>query len=337
MSTSSSIPAFVDIGVNLTDDMYAGKYHGKAAHAADLASVMKRAQDAGVNKQMVTVGHLAEVNSVLDLTKCYQGLYCTAGVHPTRTSRLSENASNYIDELKAILDKDAIAKSNPGGKIIAIGECGLDYDRLSFSEKPHQLKHFELQLQLAKQYHLPLFLHCRAAHADFISILRPHLEAIAKVRAIGPGYDEDSKGRMRSGVVHCFTGSVEEMNELVELGLFIGLTGCSLKTQEGIDVARDVPLDRLLLETDAPWCDMRSTHASAPLLAAFTEHHPDLVQLYQPSTAKKEKWDQSKMVKGRNEPCTIGSIAAVISQAKGIAFEEVASAAFNNSHFLLGI
>lgn len=335
MASSSSIPSFIDIGVNLTDDMYTGHYHGRQVHPSDLDLVMDRAKQAGVMKQMVTVGQLNEIKSALELTKQFQGqLYCTAGVHPTRTSQLGQS-DTYLHELRTILDRDgrkySSSSSDNTGRIIAIGEIGLDYDRLHFSSKQDQLRHFELQLQLAKQYRLPLFLHCRAAHDDFVSILRRHLKEVEEACQV------QGSSRVRSGVVHCFTGSLEEMGEIVEMGLFIGLTGCSFKTDEGIQVAKQVPLDRLLLETDAPWCDMRATHSSAPLLSSFAKARPDLAKLYQPTSVKKEKWDEAKMIKGRNEPCAIGCVAAVIAQAKGIAIEQVASAALENSRFLLGI
>jgi TatD DNase family protein len=325
MSTSNA-PTFFDIGVNLTDDMYAGRYHGKKVHDSDLDEVMGRAQRAGVVGQMVTVGQLDEVQPALELTKRYGSLYCTAGVHPTRTSQVGEG-DEYIDSLKAILVQHAISPANPSGRIISMGEIGLDYDRLHFSSKAHQTRHFKVQLDLAKQYQLPLFLHSRSAHTDFVSILGPHLKDIAA----------SDTGRTRSGVVHCFTGTLEEMKDYLELGLFIGLTGCSFKTQEGIQVAQQVPLDRLLLETDAPWCDIRATHASAPLWSSFSKSRPDLAQMYQPASVKKEKWEKEKMVKSRCEPCGIGCIAAIVAESKGIQVEEVASAALENTRFLFGI
>lgn len=341
MASSSNFPRFIDIGINLTDDMYTGHYHGRQVHPSDLDLVMKRAKQAGVIKQMITVGQLNEIKPALELTKQFKDqLYCTAGVHPTRTSQLGHSDS-YLEELQTILDKDAITStnstypSNQTGKIIAIGEIGLDYDRLNFSSKQYQLRHFELQLQLSKQYRLPLFLHCRAAHDDFVSILRRHLKEIEEACQIKGSNSNSSKAR--SGIVHCFTGSIEEMREFLEMGLFIGLTGCSFKTNEGIQVAREIPLDKLLLETDGPWCDMRSTHSSAPLLSSFAQAHPDLAKLYQPASVKKEKWDESKTIKGRNEPCAIGCVAAVIAQAKGIEIEQVANAALENTRFLLGI
>lgn len=239
---------YVDIGVNLADDMYAGKYHGKQSHDADLDTVLARARAAGVVAQMVTAGSVDEVSSVLALLAKTQGedaLYSTAGVHPTRSAQVEPS---YLDDLGALLAADDDDNKSPvSRRIVAIGECGLDYDRLHFSEKEPQLARFEEQLELAVRFQRPLFLHCRAAQADFVRLLRPRINDIAKAcQRQGEAHDP---ARKRVGVAHCFTGTVDEMRELVDLGLFVGLTGCSLRTDEGIEVAKAIPLDRLMLET----------------------------------------------------------------------------------------
>lgn len=100
---------------------------------------------------------------------------------------------------------------------------------------------------------MPLFLHSRAASEDFEGLLRKYLDRLPK-----------------RGVVHSFTGSGEEMKRLVELGFDIGVNGCSLKTEENLDVIREIPLDRIQLETDGPWCEMRASHASAKYLVTPT-------------------------------------------------------------------
>lgn len=240
---------YVDIGVNLADDMYAGKYHGKQSHDADLDTVLARARAAGVVAQMVTAGSVDEVSSVLALLAKTQGdaaLYSTAGVHPTRSAQVEPS---YLDDLGALLaaDDDDNNSAPASKRIVAIGECGLDYDRLHFSEKEPQLARFAEQLELAVRFQRPLFLHCRAAHADFVRVIRPRIDDIAKA-CQRPGEAHDP-ARKRVGVAHCFTGTVDEMRELVDLGLFVGLTGCSLRTDEGIEVAKAIPLDRLMLET----------------------------------------------------------------------------------------
>lgn len=132
---------------------------------------------------------------------------------------------------------------------MAFGEFGLDYDRLHYCSKSLQLHSFSNQLSLAASLRpqLPLFLHSRAAHADFVACLKA---------AFGDRLERLEKG----GVVHSFTGTAEEMAELMDLGLFIGLNGCSFKTAENCEVAKSVRLDRLMLETDGPWCEVRPSH-----------------------------------------------------------------------------
>ena len=93
--------------------------------------------------------------------------------------------------------------------------------------------------------------------------------------------------------MHSFTGTKEELQEFIDMDLYIGLNGCSLKTEENIEIAKLVPLDRLMIETDCPYCDIRNSHASSKF-----------VKTKFPSS-KKEKYSEDKMVKDRNEPCTI--------------------------------
>jgi TatD DNase family protein len=158
---------------------------------------------------------------------------------------------------------------------------------------------------------LPLFLHSRAAADDFERLLKPRLPQLKK-----------------GGLVHSFTGSLEEMRRLVELGLDIGVNGCSLKSEENLAVVKEIPLGRLQLETDGPWCEIRPSHASAKLL----EGAPVL-----PKSVKKEKWTQENMVKGRNEPCAIGLVAHVVAKVKDVPVEEVVQAAWRNSVKMFGL
>ena len=253
-------------------------------------------------------------------------------------------------KLEDLIRHPTPSDSNTCSPIVAIGEIGLDYDRLFLSSKPAQLTWFEAQLDwavsLQRQNPLPLFLHSRAAHPDFIRLLQPRLPSLP-----------------RKGLVHSFTGTVEEMRELVGLGLHIGVNGCSLKTQENLEVVREIPLDKLQLETDGPWCEIRPSHASYSHLEAVsastsagttdgtsTENKKSkkgaapnkteelMAELGLPAvrSVKKEKWSSGCMVKGRNEPCTIGLVARVVASVKGVSVEEVAGAAWGNSVGMFG-
>ena len=117
--------------------------------------------------------------------------------------------------------------------------------------------------------------------------------------------------------MHSFTGTLEEMQDLVAMGFDIGINGCSLKTEENLAVTKEVPLERIQIETDGPWCEIRPTHASSKYL----KDAPPL-----PKAVKKEKWSPDAMVKGRNEPCQIPRVAYVVAGVKGITVEEVVEA-----------
>ena len=136
-----------------------------------------------------------------------------------------------IEEVRALA-----LESKQAGHVVAFGEIGLDYDRLFLSEKQPQLKYFEAQLDLAVEIQLPLFLHSRAASEDFEKLIAPRLAKLP-----------------RRGLVHSFTGTLDEMSRMVNLGLDIGVNGCSLKTEENLEVVKAIPLDRIQIETDGPW------------------------------------------------------------------------------------
>jgi len=198
------------------------------------------------------------------------------------------------------------------GLCVAFGEIGLDYDRLTLCPKDVQLEYFAKQLDIAIEVGLPLFLHSRAAHEDFSRILRERLDKLPK-----------------RGVVHSFTGTEAEMLELVEMGFDIGINGCSMKTEENVEVVKKVPLERIQLETDGPWCEMRPSHASAK----FTRDMGEVEW----KSVKKEKWVEGAMVKGRNESCMIGRVAWAVAGIKGISVDELTEAAWNNTVKMFGV
>lgn len=143
-----------------------------------------------------------------------------------------------LDEIRTLA-----LEAKAAGYAAAFGEFGLDYDRLFLSPKDQQLKYFEAQLEVAVQVQLPLFLHSRAAGEDFERLLAPRLPKLPK-----------------GGLVHSFTGTVEEMQHLIKLGLHIGVNGCSMKTEENLEVVKQIPLDKLQLETDGPWVSHNSAY-----------------------------------------------------------------------------
>ncbi|CCO28290.1 TatD DNase domain containing 1 [Rhizoctonia solani AG-1 IB] len=161
---------FIDVGLNLTDPVFRGLHRGKKKHQDDIQDVIRRANAAGVKSAILTGGSLHESSEALELAAQF-GYYATVGCHPTRSSQFDSfkgGPEAYLERLDQLIASHLTGK----GRCVAVGECGLDYDRLHFSPIATQQKHFRSQLSLAKKHHLPLFLHVRAAHDDFVSILR---------------------------------------------------------------------------------------------------------------------------------------------------------------------
>ncbi|KAK7064361.1 deoxyribonuclease tatd [Favolaschia claudopus] len=326
MHKPSSIPdkvphyRFIDIAVNLTDPVFRGTYRGKQKHEDDMSSMLERARHAGVRSLIITGTSLEESREAVLLAE-QLGFYCTVGCHPTRVTEFDEYKGGSESYLLAL--EEMIANHRHGkGRAVAIGECGLDYDRLHFAPQDVQKKYFRSQLSLAKKYHLPLFLHSRAAHSDFVAILREE----------GFGSDGGSAVGGQGGVVHSFTGSPEEALELMDMGFYIGhassINGCSLKTEENIRTAKVIRPDRLLFETDAPWCSMTGGHSSKQYLSSLS---PALKDSYFPPSTKSENFVLGKAVKGRNEPCSVGSVAWVLSILQDMPLETVTETAFKNT------
>jgi TatD DNase family protein len=205
----------IDIGINLTHDSFAD----------DRAAVLASAQTAGVSQLIVTGATLEGSAAALELARAHpQLLFATAGVHPHHAVTLT---AAELPQLRALL-------LQPG--VVAAGECGLDYFR-NYAPHAAQRHAFTLQLQLALECAKPLFLHQRDAHHDFVAALRDMAQPLR-------------------GVAHCLTGGLQELESYLELGLHIGITGWICDERRGQhlrDLVRLVPLDRLMLETDAPY------------------------------------------------------------------------------------
>lgn len=206
----------IDIGVNLAHDSF----------DRDRDSVITRAVEAGVSRLIVTGTSVEASRSAASLAQAWPGrLFATAGIHPHHAAEFRAGVSEKLAEL-------AIRP-----EVVAIGECGLDYFR-DYSPRDAQREAFAAQLELAVAQQLPVFLHQRDAHDDFLGVLKDYWPQI------------------RGGVAHCFTAGPAEMREYLELGLHIGITGwiCDERRGQSLrDAAAQLPLDRLLLETDAPY------------------------------------------------------------------------------------
>ncbi|TWT22285.1 hydrolase TatD [Luteimonas marina] len=206
----------IDIGANLTHDSF----------DRDRDAVLQRARDAGVARMIVTGASREHSPKALALAQAHPGLLsATAGVHP-------HHAIEYTDECDA--DMRAL-HAHP--EVVAVGETGLDYFR-DFSPRPAQRRAFERQLQIGVDTGKPLFLHQRDAHADFLAIMK------------------DFDGRLGPAVVHCFTGTREELFDYLDRDWHIGITGWLCDERRGAhlrEIVKNIPANRLMVETDAPY------------------------------------------------------------------------------------
>ncbi|MEF2155188.1 TatD family hydrolase [Luteimonas sp. FXH3W] len=206
----------IDIGANLTHDSF----------DRDRAQVIADAQAVGVEQFIVTGASREHSPMALELAREYPGVcYATAGVHPHHAT---EYTAECDAEMRALL-------AHP--EVVAVGECGLDYFR-DFSPRPAQRRAFEMQLQTATEIGKPLFLHQRDAHADFLAMMA------------------NFEGRLGPAVVHCFTGTREELYDYLDRDWYIGITGWLCDERRGQhlrELVRDIPTNRLMIETDAPY------------------------------------------------------------------------------------
>ena len=210
----------VDIGANLTHPAFRG----------DLDQVLHRARGAGVASIIVTGTSIAESSRAIKLTENEsENLYATCGVHPHHARECDASTIPALRELAR----------HP--RVVAIGECGLDFNR-NYSPHPDQEKWFVAQLQLAVELKKPLFMHSRDAFPRFGNILK------------------ELKSQLPPAVAHCFTGEKAELHCYLDLGLHIGITGWICDERRGghlPGLVREIPADRLLLETDSPYLTPR--------------------------------------------------------------------------------
>jgi len=210
----------IDIGINLMN----------SAYDRDRDEVVKTSTSAGVSPLVITgSGERSSLAAALYASEYNAvqpgALYATAGVHPHEAKNCGSGTVDFIRGL--VLEKGAKA----------IGECGLDYNR-DFSPRDVQRKWFIKQAELAAELSLPLFLHERDAFADFSTILADYINAVP------------------AAVVHCFTGTADELERYLSMGCHIGVTGWICDERRGkhlADLVKLIPKDRLMLETDGPY------------------------------------------------------------------------------------
>jgi TatD DNase family protein len=258
-----------DIGVNLLDRRF------------DAEDVIARAAEQQVNQLCVISSNLEETIAAQAFVKNhneqvgFQQLVYTAGVHPHHADGFSPDAIIQIKQL--VSDKN----------MVAIGECGLDFNR-NFSTQENQLRSFEAQLVCAAENKKTVYLHERDAFDDQIRLLRAYLPSIP------------------NAIVHCFTGSTRQMEAYLELGCYIGITGWVCDDKRGVDLQEAVkylPLERVLLETDAPY-------------------------LFPKNVKPRTK---------NNEPCFLPHVANKVADLKGIDVNQLSEVSLANTYKVFGL
>jgi TatD DNase family protein len=252
----------IDIGANLTH----------ASFKEDLGAVVSRARKAGVSSMVVTGTTIEESREAAGIAERFD-LYSTVGIHP-------HHAKDFKDtnELKSLA-------MHP--RVVAIGECGLDFNR-NYSPHPAQEDCFTAQIELGLSLQKPLFLHSRDAHPRFAQIVKSM--------------------NVQKAVAHCFTGERDELRAYLALGLYIGITGWICDERRGkhlLELVREIPRERLLLETDSPYLTPRDLKP-------------------QPRAR-------------RNEPAFLPHILATVARALGRSADEVAAETTRNAHTLFGL
>jgi TatD DNase family protein len=234
----------IDIGVNLLHPQF----------ESDREAVVSRARDAGVVDMLITATDLELAHRAIEFSERHD-LYCTAGIHPHDAKDAPGDLAERLDMLAG------------SARVKAIGETGLDFNR-NFSPPDDQRNVFEAQLELACSTGLPVFVHDRESDGAVFRALARHA------------------GELSGMVVHCFTGTKTDLNRYLELGCHIGVTGWICDERRGGELralVRDIPLDRLLVETDAPFLLPHSTpddwHAKHAPGAHKRRNEPALLQL----------------------------------------------------------
>ena len=220
----------------------------------DIDEILKKAEESKVDKFIVAATDIKSSVEVLNLAKEYKNIYICLGIHP-------DSIDNSLNEFEKILVENV-----DNEKLVAIGEIGLDY---YYGKDTHdmQIKYFEYQLSLAEKYDLPVVVHSRDATKDTIDCLR-------KYRV--------------TGVIHCFTGSLDTAKIYMKMGFYIGVNGVMTFKKAKIDeVIKEIPLEKLVLETDSPYLT------------------PEPYRKY------------------KNQPAYIYTIAQYLANLKGVSLEEI--------------
>ncbi|WP_288374669.1 TatD family hydrolase [Chryseobacterium culicis] len=236
---------YIDIGINLTNKQFYNEHE----------EIISRALDHGIEHMILTGTSIRGSRESAEIAEEYpEILFSTAGIHPHDAKSFNEQS---ISELRKLLKQD---------HVVSVGECGLDFDR-DFSPRPIQEKCYQAQLELAVEVNKPLFLHERSAFKRFNEITDDYLTQLPEA------------------VVHCFTGTLNEAKTYLDKGFYLGFTGAisdEKRFKHLEDVIKYVPLDRMMIETDAPFMlpknmpgrhNRRNEPSFLPYVAQTIAHH----------------------------------------------------------------
>ena len=251
----------IDIGANLPHDSF----------EHDFDDVLIRARDADVMQMVITGASRSGSQQAAAIAQQHEHLYATAGIHPHHAEETTTEALSELEELTR------------QEKVVAIGETGLDYFR-DFSPRETQIASFEQHIELASRTGLPMFLHERDSYPSFGELLKSHRDDISRQ------------------VVHCFTGEKAALYSYLDLDCYIGITGWICDERRGqhlLDLVRDIPADRLMIETDAPYLMPRNI--------------------------------RPKPKSRRNEPMYLPVVAEKVAACRGVSTAEIATLTSRNA------
>ena len=258
----------IDIGANLTNESF----------AKDLDQVVDRATQANVQHLILTGSDIENSHQALSLAEQQPEIFsATAGIHPHYADQYQEQT---YAQLEVLLQHQ---------KVCAVGETGLDFFR-DISPREKQIESFEAHIELAAKNNMPMFLHQRDAHPEFLAILMRHRASLSDV------------------VVHCFTDTAQALADYLALDCHIGITGWICDERRGahlLDCVKDIPLNRLMIETDAPYLMPRTLRPK-------------------PKTR-------------RNEPCNLPHVLASVADARPESINEIATATTENAQRFFNI
>jgi TatD DNase family protein len=256
------MPRYIDIAVNLLSPSLINQAE----------TIIQDAEQRNVTPLIVIGSDIEESQNAIKLARQYPNkLFTTAGVHPHQASTWNDTSAALLTNLAAMPE------------VVAIGECGLDYNR-DFSPRDKQKQAFAAQLALAAELNMPVLMHCRDAFDDFIEILTPY------------------RMQLPNALLHCFTGTEDELNRCLALDLHIGITGWVCDERRGQELAAIValiPADKLMVETDSPYLLPRSM--------------------------------RPKPKSSKNLPQYLPYIVEQLAQLRGVTHEEVAEHCYQNS------